>query len=60
MGIKSPCKHCTERVANTEKNCHSYCEKYLKYAEECEKIREAKRNEKLGYPERKVTQKWSY
>ena len=57
--MKAPCKNCTERVANTEKNCHSYCEKYAEYAEECKQIRKAKRNQNLGWPSRKnAPRKW--
>ena len=38
MGLPlAPCKNCQERTI--EPNCHSTCEKYLKYVELCKKFK---------------------
>ena len=45
--MNSPCKGCDERSAG----CHSLCEQYKDFAEECEKARELKRQHNIieGY-----------
>jgi hypothetical protein len=39
--IKNNCKGCTERIIG----CHSTCQSYLVFAEDCERVRENRRNE---------------
>lgn len=43
---KSPCdRNCPDR----KPTCHAYCEKYLAYAEECEKVRRIRLDNSLTY-----------
>ena len=43
MGLPlAPCKNCKERTI--EPNCHTTCEKYLKYVDMCKEYKEQERN----------------
>lgn len=63
--VKAPCKGCTfETGRSIEPNCHTYCEKFLKYKEEVEKekadlIKEACLNQILNDIEKRRIKKAS-
>ena len=45
--LNGPCLNCEER----HKNCHSECEKYIKYKAEAEKVREKENKARELYKE---------